>query len=73
MCRLIYDTSVNVDNWLRQKQVQLHPEQYSTLELGFSTFFLNRTNRLGIINGGVIGGKNQAGSSTLGFSVHLQN
>ena len=61
MCRLIHDTSVNIDNWLRQKEVQAHPEQHSTLELGFSTFFLNRTNRSGIISGGVIGGKNQDG------------
>ena len=29
------------------------------LELGFSTFFLNRTNRSGIIAGGVIGGLKQ--------------
>jgi DNA adenine methylase len=29
------------------------------LELGFSTFFLNRTNRSGIISGGIIGGKDQ--------------
>lgn len=31
------------------------------LELGFSTFFLNRTNRSGIINGGIIGGLDQSG------------
>lgn len=61
MCRLIYDTAVSIENWLKQKQVQLQPEQYSTLEIGFSTFFLNRTNRSGIIDGGVIGGKNQDG------------
>ena len=61
MCRLIYDTPVNIDNWFRQKEVQAHPERHSLLELGFSTFFLNRTNRSGIISGGVIGGKNQDG------------
>lgn len=32
------------------------------LSLGFSTFFLNRTNRSGIIKGGVIGGLNQTGN-----------
>jgi DNA adenine methylase len=61
MCRLISDTPVDMDNWLRQKEVQTHPEKHSVLELGFSTFFLNRTNRSGIISGGVIGGKNQYG------------
>ena len=62
ICRLIHDTPVDIDNWFRQKEVQTHPEQHSILELGFSTFFLNRTNRSGIISGGVIGGKRQEGS-----------
>jgi DNA adenine methylase len=61
ICRLIYDTPVDIDNWFRQKEVQAHPERHSILELGFSTFFLNRTNRSGIISGGVIGGKRQQG------------
>lgn len=61
ICRLIFDTPVNMDTWLRQKEVQVYAEQHSILELGFSTFFLNRTNRSGIIGGGVIGGKNQDG------------
>ncbi len=61
ICRLIHDTPVDIDNWFRQKEVQTHPEQHSILELGFSTFFLNRTNRSGIISGGVIGGKLQEG------------
>ena len=61
LCRLICETSVNIDNWERQKKVQKNPEEYSELDLAFSTFFLNRTNRSGIIDGGVIGGKNQDG------------
>jgi DNA adenine methylase len=66
LCRLISDTPVDMDNWLRQQEVQAHPERHSALELGFSTFFLNRTNRSGIISGGVIGGKNQDGPWKLG-------
>ena len=31
------------------------------MKLGFSTFFLNRTNYSGILNGGVIGGQQQTG------------
>jgi len=61
LCRLICETPVNLDNWERQKRVQQNLGEYSELELAFSTFFLNRTNRSGIINGGVIGGKNQDG------------
>lgn len=33
----------------------------SVNELGFATFFLNRTNRSGILNGGPIGGRDQSG------------
>jgi D12 class N6 adenine-specific DNA methyltransferase len=34
---------------------------FDDLALGFATFFLNRTNRSGILNGGVIGGRDQSG------------
>lgn len=60
-CRLVRDTPVTIEEWYRQRVVQNTPQNYSTLELGFSTFFLNRTNRSGILRGGVIGGKNQTG------------
>ncbi|MBE0480779.1 MAG: DNA adenine methylase [Dehalococcoidia bacterium] len=61
LCRLIYDVPVTVEEWKRQRAIQQEPAKYTLLELGFSTFFLNRTNRSGIIGGGVIGGKAQAG------------
>lgn len=63
LCRLITDTPVNMDEWLRQKEVQKRKDSPNTplLELGFSTFFLNRTNRSGILKAGVIGGKDQTG------------
>jgi len=44
------------------KEVQKNKRKADILELGFSTFFLNRTNRSGIINAGVIGGIKQGGS-----------
>lgn len=59
--RKIHDTPVNMNVWYKQKQVHLHPEQYSITDVGFATFFLNRTNRSGILQAGVIGGKNQDG------------
>lgn len=61
ICKSIQDTPITMDEWYRQKSVQLKPGDYSILELGFSTFFLNRTNRSGILKGGVIGGKGQSG------------
>lgn len=62
LCRLVSDTPVNMDMWQVQREVQLHKQETELLELGFSTFFLNRTNRSGILSGGVIGGKNQDGN-----------
>jgi DNA adenine methylase len=47
--------------WQTQREIQNSPKSHSRLELGFSTFFLNRTTRSGILEGGVIGGKNQDG------------
>ena len=61
LCRMIRDTAVTMEEWERQRQVQQHKDDADGLELGFSTFFLNRTNRSGILKGGVIGGKGQAG------------
>lgn len=61
LCRMIQDTDVTMEIWERQHEVQKHKMETDLLELGFSTFFLNRTNRSGILNGGVIGGKAQTG------------
>lgn len=64
LCQLIEDTPVNMDTWRIQRELQ-SPENKETvnlLMLGFSTFFMNRTNRSGIIKAGVIGGFNQTGN-----------
>lgn len=63
LCQMIADTDVTTDEWRRQKLIQRDPAGHSTLTLGFSTFFLNRTNRSGIIaSAGMIGGAGQAGA-----------
>lgn len=61
LCQMIIDTEVNVENWHKQKKVQSRKQYANLLELGFSTLFLNRTNRSGIISGGIIGGIDQTG------------
>lgn len=61
LCRLIADTPVNMETWHKQKYIHALPKNFSLLELGFSTFYLNRTTRSGILEGGVIGGKRQDG------------
>ncbi|MBQ8484731.1 MAG: DNA adenine methylase [Bacteroidaceae bacterium] len=62
LCRRISDTPVNMEMWKRQSEVQENKDDVELFDLGFSTFFLNRTNRSGILKGGVIGGKEQQGT-----------
>jgi DNA adenine methylase len=61
LCKLISETPVTVDIWERQRQIQKDKCRQSILDVGFSTFYLNRTNRSGILNAGIIGGKQQTG------------
>lgn len=65
LCLLIENTEITVENWNIQKKAQNNKEFSTLLELGFSTLFLNRTNRDGIIKGGIIGGKEQKGDYKL--------
>lgn len=52
-----------IESWLVQREIWRAKDKSADLkELGFATFFLNRTNRSGILAGGVIGGKNQNGA-----------
>ncbi len=61
LCRLVKNTRLTVPSWDRQKRIFANPDDHSYTQLGFATFFLNRTNRSGILNGGVIGGRDQSG------------
>jgi len=60
LCDRIESVPVTVEEWQQQREIHRDPEA-SGLDLGFATFFLNRTNRSGIISGGVIGGLDQSG------------
>lgn len=61
----IFAVPLNIKEWERQRQIYLTNNKKYSYELGFATFYLNRTNRSGIIKGGVIGGKEQSGKWTL--------
>ncbi|GHX05254.1 DNA adenine methylase [Vibrio cholerae] len=57
---LIENTNITIEEWHHQKAIQTKKLSVDTLTLGFSSFFLNRTNRSGIIDkAGVIGGLKQ--------------
>lgn len=61
LVRRVRVTRVTVREWERQKEVQSRAGRAALMDLGFSTFFLNRTNRSGILDGGMIGGRSQTG------------
>lgn len=61
LCAAISSADVSMPEWHRQRAIQQEPDKNDDLALGFSTFFLNRTNRSGILGAGVIGGKEQKG------------
>ena len=58
---LIETTPLTVAQWRKQRAIYFSPDKTDTLSLGFATLFLNRTNRSGILDGGVIGGLLQKG------------
>ena len=61
LCQRIEETPVTAEEWHRQREIYLRRDDAELLDLGFATFFLNRTNRSGIIAGRMIGGMRQAG------------
>lgn len=62
LCDMIRKTPITIEEWHKQKEIQKNKETAPLEELGFSTFFLNRTNRSGILEAGVIGGQKQTGN-----------
>lgn len=72
-CQKIRDIEINMEEWQKQKQIQENIEKYSLFQIGFSTFFLNRTNRSGILKGGVIGGKYQSSKYKIDARFNKEN
>lgn len=55
------NVQITMENWYKYKAIMETEANVNWLERGFATFFMNRCNRSGILKGGVIGGKDQAG------------
>jgi DNA adenine methylase len=63
LCSLIENATLTIDEWRWQKEIWQSKDLSDPLALGFATFYLNRTNRSGIIEGaGPIGGYAQSGT-----------
>jgi DNA adenine methylase len=60
--RRVETVSLDLDEWARQKAIYRAADDRDPLALGFAFFYLNRTNRSGVLHAGVIGGKAQAGT-----------
>jgi DNA adenine methylase len=60
--KLMEKTPVNIKEWKSQRRI-IQSKSADPMKFGFAAFFLNRTNRSGIIKrGGVIGGLDQNGN-----------
>jgi len=62
--QMIRNCELNMTEWNYRKQILQDDNlrsELSDLEVGFTTFYLNRCNRSGIIKAGVIGGNKQTG------------
>ena len=53
---------LTIEEWQRQREIYRSRDESDLLALGFAFFYLNRTNRSGILNAGVIGGQQQLGN-----------
>jgi DNA adenine methylase len=58
----IQTVQLSIREWKLQREIYRNARKYKRFEVGFATFYLNRTNRSGILfNGGPIGGVKQKG------------
>jgi len=60
-CGKLKNIDITVDSWKIFKELYSNKEKENLFDLGFAVFFLNRTNRSGIIGGGIMGGIDQKG------------
>ncbi|MFE9836011.1 DNA adenine methylase [Streptomyces sp. NPDC005551] len=58
----VKSAEVTIDAWHRHAEIYNNPSDRTDIELGFSTFFLNRCNRSGILRARPIGGLDQTGN-----------
>ncbi len=70
--RKIIKTPVTISEWEKQKKIYLD-ESASLFNRGFATFFLNRTNRSGVMNAGPIGGIKQTGDYKINARYNKKN
>lgn len=65
LCSRITECNVTIEERDKQILILKDVKNYSTIDIGFATLFLNRTNISGILNAGPVGGREQAGKDKL--------
>lgn len=72
LCHFIETVPLTVEEWKKQRETYRRASKPS-LRLGKAAFYLNRTNRSGILKGGLIGGLNQTGKYKMSVRFNKQN
>lgn len=62
LAEMIEKAETSIDEWHRQHEIAIGKSAGDDVALGFATFYLNRTNRSGILRGRPIGGLDQTGA-----------
>ena len=64
---------LNITEWYKQKDIYINNSKKYSLELAFAAFYLNRTNRSGILKAGPIGGYEQQGNYLIDARFNREN
>lgn len=73
LCEFVQSAPLNIEFWLMQRDIYRNRDTAEAKELGFASFYLNRTNVSGILNGGVIGGIGQTGKYKIDCRFNRDN
>lgn len=73
LVKFIQDVPLTVEEWHKQRQIYLTQNARYSVELGLSAFYLNRTNRSGILSAGPIGGYEQKGEYKIGARFNRES
>ncbi|MGL6152386.1 MAG: DNA adenine methylase [Aeromonas sobria] len=72
LIRLVRTEAVNIESWHHWRDVYSN-DLSDVIERGFAAFFLNRTNRSGILHAGPIGGRDQSGEYKIDCRFNKSN
>lgn len=67
-------TNPTLEEWYKQKEIfeTLRKSTLPSIDLGFATFFLNRTNHSGILSAGPIGGKSIEQQKQTAYPIYVR-